>query len=219
MAAVSVASSSWETCAIARFAGISNVPASGCSSPRMSARRLDLPLPFSPVMPIFSPRNNPKVAFENSIRGPRRIVTAVKLSMWTDSARAARLCPDVESAILRERIDPAQLLVAEMNIAQCAQAVLDLGPLAGADQRAGHNGLAQHPGDGHLCQRLTTLACQLIQRTHTGQIALRQQSATEGTVLCRPRLGRHTLQVLGREQPLGQRREGNAADAFGLQDL
>jgi len=40
-----------------------------------------VPLPFSPVIPTFSPRNSPKVAPENRTRGPRRMVTSVKLSM------------------------------------------------------------------------------------------------------------------------------------------
>ena len=42
--------SSCDTCAIASCAGMSKLPASGASSPRTSASRLDLPLPFSPVI-------------------------------------------------------------------------------------------------------------------------------------------------------------------------
>ena len=76
-----VANSSWDTCATARPGGMSKLPESGCSWPRTRLSRLDLPLPFSPVMPTFSPRNRPKVASANSTRGPRRRVTSVKLSM------------------------------------------------------------------------------------------------------------------------------------------
>ena len=50
--------------------------------------RLDLPLPFSPVMPTFSPRNRLKVAPENSRRGPRRTAMSVKFSMIRQFAMA-----------------------------------------------------------------------------------------------------------------------------------
>src|SRR6185312_5918552 len=81
IAGCSEASSSCETCAISRLDGMSNVPASVCSSPCTRASRLDLPLPFSPVMPTFSPRNRPNVAPEKSNRGPRRMATSLKFSI------------------------------------------------------------------------------------------------------------------------------------------
>ena len=77
----SVASISCETCAMTRFEGISKLPPSACTVPRTSSSSVDLPLPFSPVMPIFSPRNRLKVAPANSTRGPRRTARSVKLSI------------------------------------------------------------------------------------------------------------------------------------------
>ena len=40
-----------------------------------------MPLPFSPVMPTFSPRYRLNVAFSNSTRVPRRTEMSVKFSM------------------------------------------------------------------------------------------------------------------------------------------
>ena len=79
--AASLALSSCATCATARLPGMSKLPVSGVTSPRTNASSVDLPLPFSPVMPIFSPRYRLKVAFSNSTRVPRRIEISEKLSI------------------------------------------------------------------------------------------------------------------------------------------
>jgi len=72
--------------AIARPGGISIAPASGCRSPRTRASRLDLPLPFAPVMPTFSPRKSVNVAPPMSSRVPRRRDTSSNRSISTISA-------------------------------------------------------------------------------------------------------------------------------------
>ena len=66
--------------------GISIAPASGCRSPRTRASRLDLPLPFAPVMPTFSPRKSVNVAPAMSSRVPRRRDRSSNRSMSTISA-------------------------------------------------------------------------------------------------------------------------------------
>ena len=42
---------------------------------------------------------------------------------------------------------------------KAADVVLDLADAAGADQRRGHAGVAQHPGERHLRQRLARALC------------------------------------------------------------
>src|ERR1700694_6028684 len=69
---VSEPGSSWATHAMARSGGAQYSPASGVSSPRMSASSVDLPQPLRPMMPIFSARKIATVASSSSTCWPRR---------------------------------------------------------------------------------------------------------------------------------------------------
>jgi len=66
----------------------------------------------------------------------------------------ARLHPEVHPALLGLAIDRLQLLGGEVQLAQHLQIVPDLLRPAGADDDAGHAGVAQHPGERHLGQGL-----------------------------------------------------------------
>src|SRR5207237_3334658 len=57
-------------------------PASECSSPRTSANRLDLPLPFAPTSPTFWPGCTYIDACSRSTRAPRRSVMSSMRSIY-----------------------------------------------------------------------------------------------------------------------------------------
>src|SRR5215472_898172 len=98
-------------------------------------------------------------------------------------AGLARGRPDVEITVEGVTVDSLQLLGAELQVEKGTQALLDLFPAAGSDQRAGDGGPAQHPGDRHLRQALTALVCNLIERAHAGEIALVEHRFAERAVL------------------------------------
>ncbi len=55
------------TCAIVQAAGSSTLPASGRSSPRISANRLDLPQPLGPISPTLWPVDGQRRPFEQAL--------------------------------------------------------------------------------------------------------------------------------------------------------
>src|SRR5258708_3983487 len=87
------------------------------------------------------------------------------------SAGLARRRPDIEFAVARLRVNFFELILVERAVSQRAEALLDLRPAAGADQRAGNGGLSEHPRDRHLREALPTLLCNFIERAHMGEIA------------------------------------------------
>src|SRR6202162_3379759 len=127
-AARSLAASSCDTCASCNCDGMSKLPDSGWISPRTSDSRLDLPLPFSPVMPIFSPRNRLKVAPLNSTRLPRRMLRSLKLSIsrahqctWckknpAPTNIAVRATPGISSLQCRQALARCALLLADRGV-------------------------------------------------------------------------------------------------------
>src|SRR6516165_4985878 len=81
-----------------------------------------------------------------------------RLRLWPRLAGLARGRPDVQIPVEGVAVDPLQLFGVELQIAQRAEAVLDLLPAARTDQCAGDDRVAQYPRDRHLRQALAALA-------------------------------------------------------------
>src|SRR5450631_322552 len=71
MALVAAGAASWATYAITHPGGIESSPLSWDSSPRSSAKRLVLPLPFAPISPTLSPGCTVSDASSSSSFTPR----------------------------------------------------------------------------------------------------------------------------------------------------
>src|SRR4051794_36257380 len=69
---------------------------------------------------------------------------------------AARLLPQIEVPLLCIPIDRLELAGRELEAREGAYVFADLLRAAGANQRAGHPRIAQHPGERHLRQALIT---------------------------------------------------------------
>src|SRR5512132_207999 len=88
MAAAGTAGVSWATCASTQRGGRSMAPASGTSSPRMAANRLDLPDPFEPTSPTLWRSCTVSDALSKSGLVPR---ASTRFEMRSISARSSQL--------------------------------------------------------------------------------------------------------------------------------
>ena len=96
--------------------------------------------------------------------------------------------------------------------------VLELRDAGGADQRRGHAGVAEDPGDRELGQRLAPPLRDLVERAHAREVLGRDQLSGEVQPAAHARVLGHAVEILVREHALGQRREGDGADALAFQD-
>src|ERR1700676_5478128 len=130
------------------------------------------------------------------------------------SARLAGRGPDVQIAIDRISVDLLKFIAAELQVLQCAQALVDLRPTAGTDQRTGDRRLSEHPRQRHLRQALSSLSRDLVERAHLVEIAFAEHGLAERALPARSGSVGDALQIPGREQPLRLWRERDAGDAF-----
>src|SRR5207248_10477752 len=85
---------SCSTCTTVHLGGSSMTPASGASSPRIAAKRLDLPQPLAPIRPALCPAGSATLARSRSFFMPRESVKSEMRSMkarCVDAARSAEL--------------------------------------------------------------------------------------------------------------------------------
>ena len=109
-------------------------------------------------------------------------------------------------------VDLSQLLARERRCLRGVQAVVQLRDRAGADQRRRHARVAKHPRQRHLRERLAAPLGDGVQRADAAEVAIVQELGFERAAEPGPRPLRHAAEVLVGQQPLRQRREGNAAD-------
>lgn len=93
----------------------------------------------------------------NSIQWPLRGETKETASVHPIRLRLQRQC----------RLDLRDLLVGEGRGIERLHVFKDLGGAARADERGGDDLVAQHPGQGHLAERLTAPDRDLVERAHS----------------------------------------------------
>src|SRR5699024_7689684 len=121
-----------------------------------------------------------------------------------DSAVARPRPPKVHSALHRVAVDLSELGIAELQVLQRAESVVQLGHAGGSYQRGGHSWVAQYPGDRHLRQRLSAIGGDLIQLPDAGEVFLAQVLRTQRSALGSPGVLRHAVEILAGEQALGE---------------
>ena len=78
----------------------------------------------------------------------------------------------------------------------------------------GHARVAQHPRHRHLRQRLAAALGHLVERAHVREPVLGEHVLAQEHALGGARVRRHAVEVAVGEHALGERREGDAADAL-----
>ena len=82
-----------------------------------------------------------------------------------------------------------------------------------AEERGGHDGEPQDPGDGHLRNGLSTSLCDLIERLDFREVVA-NLVGFQKAILRRAGVGWNFPKVAARELSLSERRKDDAADAF-----
>src|SRR5690348_13382080 len=93
---------------------------------------------------------------------------------WRRRRAPHALFPDIDAAIGRQLIDCSQLVIAEVELSQGAEAVFELLDRARADERRCHTVIPQHPRDRHLREGLATATGDIVQAANAGEVVFRE---------------------------------------------
>lgn len=117
-------------------------------------------------------------------------------------------------------VDHRELRGAEVRDGQCTDRVIDLRHPARADHDRCHNSAVEQPRQRHLGEGVAAGLGEPVERADLVQDVRRHIAGLQEVSRGRARVsGDAAAEVFIGEQPLCQRREGNAADSLGLQRI
>src|SRR5258706_63888 len=131
----------------------------------------------------------------------------------------AKLCSRGGLLAGEKAIDLAEFFGRERQVLQGGDVVVHLLHFAGADQRAGHARIAQHPCDSHLGKGLSALLRYRVQIPEHRYLALINVFSLQEKIACGARVAGNSLQIAVREQSLRKRAEDDTSHAFFAEDI